>query len=264
VLKQIEYVGKKVSYTVAGQGKPLMLIHGFAEDAWIWRFQLEALQEKFQLILPDLPGSGGSEFNPTLTTMDDYAACIKFVLDAEEIQQCILVGHSMGGYIALGFAEKYPNRVRGLGLFHSTAFADSVQRIEARRKSIEFILHHGPQAFLDQSIPNLFSEKFSSDCKELLEDVINHYHYFLAATLINYYEAMIERPDRTDVLKNIFSRPLFILGEKDKIIPLEDGLRQTHMPQSSQVYILENAAHMGMLEEAAKSAAILEEFVLGI
>src|SRR3979409_2265854 len=105
-----------------------MLVHGFAEDHKIWELQVDYLKKDFLLIVPDLPGSGRSVFNPQLSTIDDYADVIKFILDEEGISACTIIGHSMGGYITLAFAKKYPDQLNAFGLFHSTTYADSEEK----------------------------------------------------------------------------------------------------------------------------------------
>src|SRR5688572_7259971 len=146
---------KRLHYEVIGKGPAVLLVHGFGEDSTVWRKQKEAIPG-FQLILPDLPGSGSSEMINDMS-MEGLAESLLAILDQEKIEQCILIGHSMGGYVALAFAEKYANRLKGLGLFHSTAYADSEAKIETRRKGIQFIQEHGALAFLRTSTPNLFS-----------------------------------------------------------------------------------------------------------
>lgn len=104
-----------------------MLIHGFGEDAAIWNNQTEYLKDKFQLIIPDLPGSGKSEMTDDMS-MEGMAEVIHSIIRQEDIDACTVIGHSMGGYITLAFAEKYPDYLSAFGLFHSTAYADSDEK----------------------------------------------------------------------------------------------------------------------------------------
>jgi pimeloyl-ACP methyl ester carboxylesterase len=262
--KKLTFEGAEVFYTADGSGLPLLLVHGFAEDSWIWEAQLARLKDQFRVLIPDLPGSGHSPFNPRITGLEGYADCLVAILDAEKVDQAVLVGHSMGGYIALAFGEKYSGRLQGLGLFHSTAYADSPEKIEARRKGIDFIGLHGSGPFLAGSIPNLFSETFSTERPEVVQALIRRYAHFDPAALSAYYQGMIDRPDRTGVLKSSSVPVLFVIGEQDKLIPMQDMLQQSQMPDISFIHILESAAHMGMLEAPTKSTLILQEFAAGI
>ena len=146
-MKQIIFNGKKIFYNTEGSGKPVMLLHGFAEDGTIWNHQLKKLQEHFFVIVPDLPGSGFSELLEGEIQMEDYADVVKTIINAElskkKRQQFTLIGHSMGGYITLAFAQKFPNLLNAFGLFHSTAYADDDVKKEIRKKGIEFIKNNG-------------------------------------------------------------------------------------------------------------------------
>jgi pimeloyl-ACP methyl ester carboxylesterase len=112
---------KPVYYRIEGKGQPVVLVHGFSEDGTVWENQVENLKNKFQLIIPDLPGSGQSPINDANWSMEYFAACIRTILDKENIATVTMIGHSMGGYITLAFADVWPDRLQSFGLFHSTA-----------------------------------------------------------------------------------------------------------------------------------------------
>lgn len=259
--KEIIFASKKLFYRSTGKGFPVMLVHGFAEDGRLWDDTSHFLGEEFQLLIPDIPGSGESEFNPALISIEEFAEAMKAVLDTGFVEKCILIGHSMGGYIALALAEKYPERIKAFGLFHSTAFADTEEKKTTRRKSIEFIREHGSMEFIRASSPNLFSAAFSKSNPDQIASYIKKYEVFDAKSLIAYYEAMMARPDRTAVLKNFHGPVLFIMGEEDKAAPLQDVLHQTHQPSVSYIQLLRNTAHMGMLENPVPAFRALKNFL---
>lgn len=252
----ILYHNSAIFYTVHGSGSPVMLIHGFAEDSSIWSKQVNILQQTHLLIIPDLAGSGRSGlFKKEHAGLEDHAEAMRQILIAEKIARCAMIGHSMGGYITLAFADKYPGMLSSLVLFHSSAYADDAEKIAARKKGIGFMQSNGSAAFLKASIPGLFSdpEASSKDIDELMQTS----NAFASEALVQCYEAMIARPDRTHVLRN-FSKPVgFIIGRNDQAIPFRLSMQQTHMPQISYIYILRNSAHMGMLEETEKANSIL-------
>jgi pimeloyl-ACP methyl ester carboxylesterase len=175
-----------------------------------------------------------------------------------------LIGHSMGGYITLAFVEKYPEYLNAFGLFHSSAFADSDEKKSNRRKGIEFIEQHGAFEFLKTTMPNLFSPHSKTENPKLIEDFILGLSSFSPAALVSYYNAMMQRPDRTGVLKKARVPVLFIMGKYDNAVPLEDILQQCHLPEKSYIHILEKSGHMGMLEQPDKSNRVLEKFLLSI
>jgi pimeloyl-ACP methyl ester carboxylesterase len=248
-------------YQITGQGYPVVLIHGFGEDGTIWQYQVAALQTAYRLIVPDLPGSGQSPLPDKPLTIESMAESIMELLTAKNINRCTLIGHSMGGYIALALAEKYPDKVDALVLFHSTAFADSAEKVNTRRRSIEFIQEYGATNFLQQSIPNLFGDSFKLNHPEKVASLIKKGISFSKEALIQYYEAMIQRPDRTSLLKAFQGPVLFIAGEKDKAVPLEDILRQCYLPAIAHIQILKDVAHTGLWEEKGLSNEILVKFL---
>jgi pimeloyl-ACP methyl ester carboxylesterase len=254
--KTVLFRSSNVFYRTEGEGYPVVFVHGFAEDGSIWDNQAAFLSSAYRLIVPDLPGSGKSEGIDGKATefagMEDYADAIKAILDQEKVQSCVMFGHSMGGYIMLAFAEKYPEMTRAFGLIHSTAYADSADKINTRRKGIAFVKKHGAADFIKQSMPGLFTDSYKGRFPEKIRELIERYDNFQAHSLVSYCEGMIQRPDRTSVLRSFTGPVLFIIGEKDNAVPLEHSLQQSHIPWISFIHVIENAAHMGMLEATAE------------
>lgn len=258
--KSIQFRGTNIVYKVQGYGMPVLLLHGFGEDGSIWDRQLTVLESTCHLIVPDLPGSGSSGLLTGEAGIEDYAECIREILREESIQSCSMIGHSMGGYITLAFAEKYPELLTSWGLFHSTAYADSDDKKNARRKSIDFILKHGSGAFLDTAIPGLFYDQ-AKNHKDINRLISRGSNDLKPEALVQYYEAMIRRPDRTTALREAKCPVLWILGKHDQAVPFEQGLQQCYLAQQSDVHILRESAHMGMLEQTGLSNEILANFL---
>ncbi len=258
--KSINFNNSNIQYAIHGAGTPVMLIHGFGEDSSIWNEQIAFLKNDFQLIVPDLPGSGASAIlRQENAGISDYAEVIAAILAEEKISSITMIGHSMGGYISLAFAEKYPEQLNALGLFHSGAYADDEEKKETRKKAIAFIEQNGSYAFLKTSTSGLLFDPEKS--KADIDQLIGKGNAFSPEALIQFYRAMIARPDRTSVLKT-FPRPvLLIIGEYDKAIPFKHSMQQSHLPAISHIHILRSSAHMGMLEETAKANKILAEFL---
>jgi pimeloyl-ACP methyl ester carboxylesterase len=257
--KQLTYKNSKLSYRVRGEGKAIVLLHGFGEDGTVWRKQFD-LFPGHRLVIPDLPGSGSSEMIDHMS-MESLARSVVAVLDAENIEQCVLIGHSMGGYITLAFADHHRERLKGFGLFHSTAYADSQEKKEARRKGIQFILRNGGYEFLKTTIPNLYGPASQKERKEIIEEHLLSARNFSKEALVSYYEAMIARPDRTHLLVQSEVPVLFVLGRHDTAAPFDDVLKQSHLPRLSYIHILENSGHMGMLEEPEESNKALLSYM---
>ncbi len=265
--KELSYFSKRIFYRVIGEGKPVILLHGFGEDGEIWNHQVDYLRKNYRLIVPDLPGSGQSEMVGDMS-VEGMAEVIKTIIDMEfpsspgrEGREVALIGHSMGGYITLAFAEKFPGYLNAFGLFHSTAYADSEEKKANRRKGIAFINQNGAFEFLKTTLPNLFSSDSKTQIPDSIEELVARGHNFTPPALVSYYEAMIQRPNRAELLKNTRVPVLFIMGKYDTAVPMEDVLKQCHLPEKSYIHILRKSSHMGMLEETGVSNSILDEFL---
>ncbi len=245
ILKTFKYQSSNIYYQIAGTGKPVILIHGFAEDGNIWQNQIDLLKGHFKLIIPDLPGSGKSELIADMS-IEGMAELIKAIIAEENISQAIVLGHSMGGYITLAIAEKYPELISAFGLCHSSAFADSEEKKAARLKSIEFIKTNGAYEFLKTTIPGLFllGQDGSKPSDPNAAILIEKGKQFTPDALIQYYQAMIARPDRTEALKTFNGPVLFIIGEHDKAIPFEQSMQQCYLPLAiSCTYFTQQCTH---------------------
>ncbi len=267
--REIKIEGKRIFYRAYGKGKPTMLLHGFGETGEVWNKQVEFLKDDFKLIVPDLPGTGESEMISDMN-IEGMSEVIKAIFDEEmetghgSRNDAVLIGHSMGGYITLSYVKKHIESLRGFGLFHSTAFPDNEEKKEVRRKGIEFIRRHGAFEFLKTSTPNLFSPTSKAEKSELIDVFIRELHNFSAPALVSYYEAMMQRPDTTDLLKATRLPVLFVIGKYDTAVPMQDTLKQAYLPEKSYIHILHQSGHLGMLEEPSTSNQILKEFLDGI
>lgn len=260
--KSFVYLSTTITYQVTGNGQTVVLLHGFGEDSTVWDLQTGFLKNFCHLVIPDLPGSGKSGLlsqklkvknqNTASGTddilIDDYADCIYALLVHENIRSCIMLGHSMGGYITLAFAKKYPQMLTGFGLVHSTAFADSDEKKTNRQKAIGFIEEYGTYQFLKTTTPNLFAERFKQEHPEKINKLVEDGKTFTGEALQQYYRAMMLRPDMTDLLKDNQIPVLFVIGTEDIAAPLKDVMQQVSLPSISYIYVLPDTGHMGMWE----------------
>jgi len=262
-LKSIRFLNADIHYSIYGEGPAVMLLHGFAEDSRIWDNQINSLTHNYKLIIPDIPGSGRSELiieeNVSLTT---YAEIIRSILENENIKSCILLGHSMGGYISLAFAEKYPEKLSALGFIHSSTYADNNEKVASRKKAIDFIKKNGSYLFLKNSIPEVFHDALKN--KEQIETLIERGRDFQPESLIQYHEAMIKRSDSTQMLKKIRIPVLWQIGKHDNFVPFYQNMQQCYLAETNEVHILKNSAHMGMVEEAEKTSQIIGSFLANV
>lgn len=272
--KTFSYKGCTISYRVIGNGKPVVFVHGFGETSDIYQKQIDFLKEHCLLIVPDLPGSGKSTLLTTSeeknneevsvkfpASINDYADCIAALIEEENIHEVTLLGHSMGGYITMAFAQKHHQLLNGFGLIHSTAYADNEVKKGNRKRGIQMVGEYGGYGFLKTIIPNLFGDKFKKEHPEQINELIEASKKFDDNALQQYYFAMHNRPDRRVVLKESKVPVLFIAGTEDTVAPINDVLLQASMPQQSFIHVLENIGHMGMWEATEKMNNYLLEFI---
>jgi pimeloyl-ACP methyl ester carboxylesterase len=236
--------------------KTVVLLHGFGEDSSIWSGFVPFLQKDFYILTPDYARLSN------LKSIEEYADFVHSKIVEKNIEKCVMIGHSMGGYIALAFAEKYPEMLTGLGLFHSTSFADSEEKKAARTKNIDFIDKHGAEQFIKTSTPNLYAENFQKQHPEVIEKHIEYASTLPKEALMAGMKAMRDRPDRRQVLKSLRCQVMFIIGEKDKSVSPEDAKSQIMMPKYFSSSILDEVAHMGMIEEPEDCLKFMIKFCL--
>ena len=236
--------------------KTVVLLHGFGADSSTWNDYATVLEKEYTVILPEYSRLSH------LKTIEDYVDFVHDEIVEQGIEKCAVVGHSMGGYIALAFAEKYPQMLSGFGLFHSTSFADSDEKKEARNKIIETIKKSGSAVFIRASTPTLYAEEFAKEHPDVIAKHIEYASQFPPEALIAGMQAIRDRPDRQSVLKTLRVPVMFIIGEKDKSVSPADSKSQIMMPKFFSSSILDNVAHMGMVEEAEHCLAFLEKFLL--
>src|SRR5690606_10933840 len=237
-----------LSYSIYGAGDVIILLHGFPLDGRIWDKIVPTLAEEYLVVVPDLPGSGKSTFEGDELSMEDMAGAVKLIMDAEDIDKAIIAGHSMGGYDTMALADLYPERLKGFGLIHSFAKADADEKKEQRRKSMELFRKVGRDASTRQIIPALVSPRTEQARAGELNELINKAVITEDKSLIAFYTAMINRPDRTAKLGTGEVPVLWVIGADDTIATPENLIQQTSLANVNFVYTCNNCGHMSMIE----------------
>jgi len=256
----LDYHGSKICYNESGQGQTLVLLHGFLEDMSMWKDFSPKLAEKFRVITIDFPGFGESDCLDIPHSMDTLAEVVNAVLDQLEIKQCVMIGHSMGGYAALSFAAMFPTKLKGICLFHSHALADTNEAKENRDKVIAVI-----EADRCGFIFSFFHDLFAPENVDTYQQEIDDMHEVAMKAshqgIIQALYGMKNRISRLDVLINAPWPVLFVLGKKDSRIPFQTALAQAALPPRGEILMLENVGHMGHIEAKEYTLKTLEGFV---
>jgi len=246
-----------INFQERGTGSPVVLLHGFPMNSTVWDSFAADLSKDFRVLTPDLPGFGGSPLLETPFSLDEVGQKLYGWTLENHLENPVLIGHSLGGYVALAMIERNPEKYSGLGLFHSTAYPDSIERKQSRTKVLDFIDANGVLAFTSNFIPPLFSNARHPDIDKVRAMAVQS----TTETVKGYTIAMRERPDRTTVLEKFPKPVLFISGEKDGGIAPETIFEQASRTQKPEVHILEKTAHMGMFENFVGTTNIVKAFL---
>ena len=253
-------VSSSVFYRKMGTGPAVVLLHGFPESGTLWQNVWDELGRSYTVIIPDFPGSGNSVLEKE-TSIEDMAACVKAIMDNERIDSAVIAGHSMGGYVAFAFAALYPDMVNGLSLVHSIPEADDAEKIKIRLKSIELIRKGAKSTFLSHMIPNLFSTTFRESQPLAVKMQIDEAMKMGDNGLVNFYNAMISRSDRSNLLKTATYPLQWIIGIDDNIMPYKKVLEHSYKSDVSFVSIYPDCGHMSMIETPEKLIGDFKSFI---
>ena len=260
-MKQILFKNTIISYTDTGKGTAIVLLHGFLENKRMWDFYVPEFAKKNRVITLDLLGHGATECLGYVHNMEDNADVVHAVLSKLRIRKAIFVGHSMGGYVALAFAELYPDIIKGLVLLNSTARADNEERKKNRDRAIKAVKHSFAN-FISLSIANLFSENNRERLATTIENIKQEALQTPLQGIVASLEGMKIRQDR-EVLLHLTPFPkLLILGEKDPVLNYEETKEQ--IENTAVQLITFPDGHMSHIENQDQLLAVLLSFFKSI
>lgn len=247
-MEKIQVNNITLAYETLGSGTPLMLVHGFPLDHTIWTEVADLLKGEFTLILPDLRGFGESTTVETPYTMTDMADDLAGLLDHLGLEKAALAGHSMGGYVCLAFAKKYPRRVSRLGLVASQAAADSPERKAGRYQTADEVAQKGAGFVAEGMTAKLSPDaKVQAFARPLMERQT-------PAAVMGALKAMAEREDTLSSLSSAFFPVTLIHGDGDVLIPVERAREIKAALPSAQLVELQGIGHMPMMESPIGTA----------
>jgi pimeloyl-ACP methyl ester carboxylesterase len=257
-MKTLSYKNTTVAYSDSGKGTALVLLHGYLENSSMWYAFIAGLSKKYRVIAIDLLGHGQTEPRGYIQSMEDNADVVHEVLSRLKIRKAVLAGHSMGGYVALAFAELYPDYMKGLLLINSTSLADSDERKANRDRAIKAV-KKDYTSFVRLSIANLFSannrERLATEIENVKLEALKTPLQGIVASL----EGMKIRKDREVILHFAPYPMLLVLGKNDPVLNYADNLSQ--IEGTSVKLVTFGDGHMSPIENEEALLETIAEFM---
>jgi pimeloyl-ACP methyl ester carboxylesterase len=254
----VNYKNIPISYSDFGKGSVVVLLHGFLENSSMWNSIVPELSKKNRLVTIDLLGHGASENIGYVHSMEEQAMMVKAVLNHLKLRKYTLIGHSMGGYISLAFAQLFPEAIKGLCLTNSTFENDSEERKKLRVRAVK-MAHTDYENLVRMSFTNLFSEEsrlnYTSEIKKgLAEAFKTSLQGYIASQ-----EGMAIRQNFADLFKNARFKKLLILGKKDTVVDYESTIKFSKKNNIPTVGLSEG--HMSHIENSVELLEALRKFI---
>ena len=257
--------GLLMAYTDEGEGLPLLLLHGYPLSRRLWQPQVEALSGAARVIAPDLRGHGDTEVPPGPYTVDQLADDAAHLLDALAITTPVVVGGlSLGGYIALAFQRRYPQRTAALILAATRAGADSPAAQANRDQSAATAQSEGAPAIVAAMLPKLLAARTYTDQPAVVAEARAIMHRATVPGLVGALMALKTRPDATAQLAGITVPVLVIHGADDTLIPPSEAEAAARALPHSRLVLVPNSGHLLNLEQPAEFNAAVRTFLASL
>ncbi|MFM7022496.1 MAG: alpha/beta fold hydrolase [Flavobacteriales bacterium] len=254
----IQFKNISIHFKKQGKGKTnVVLLHGFLESLEIWKDYSKELAKSHTVISIDLLGHGQSQCLAYVHQMEEMAEAVDAVLRELDVRKAVFVGHSLGGYVALAYAECYVHKVKGLCLFNSNAAADSATKKQDRLRAIE-VVKKSHELFIKMAIPNLFyhPEPYKKQIAQTLKIALKTPKQGIIAAI----SGMRQRMNREVVVRFAPYPVFYVIGKHDTVVPYEMALSQAKLAKDHSYYLSENGGHMCFFEDE-EALAKLEEFI---
>lgn len=256
-MKNILYKNTKISYTDSGEGNAIVLLHGFLENKKMWKDYVSFFSNQYRIITIDLLGHGESDCLGYIHSMEDNARAVHEVLEYLQIKKTTILGHSMGGYVGLAFAELYPESIQKLILLNSTSKEDSTEKKLNRTRAIKAVKQNYVN-FVSLAIANLFSENNRTRLADEIEKVKIQALKTPLQGIVASLEGMKIRKDRETLLRENHFPILLILGKKDPVLNYEESIAQ--IENTTVELISFDDGHMSHIENKEELKKVLSEF----
>lgn len=253
------FKGAKIAFSEKGTGRNVLFIHGFLGAKELWNSYQKRLAKNYRVITLDLLGHGGSESIGYVHSMELIADSIAALFKHLNIRKSFIIGHSLGGYASLAFAEQFPDRVNGLIMINSSAQGDNQQRLESRNQLIELVKQDKEKA-LRLLVPSFFNLKKRNthwQVKKYLKLALQCSEKSIIASI----EGMKIRKEREIVLKFAPFPYRYIIGKQDAILNEEKLIQESKLSRKGGAILLEDASHMSFLEVEEQVFRVINRFL---
>jgi pimeloyl-ACP methyl ester carboxylesterase len=257
----LSFSGGRIHYSDSGNGSAVVLLHGYLESSEVWNGFEKKLAGEFRVVSMDLPGHGISDVFGDTHTMEFMATAVKELLDNLNITKVFLVGHSLGGYVALAFLELFPDYLNGYCLFHSQPFADLPEAVEKRRREIGIVKTGKKNLMYPDNVIKMFAPSNLVQFSEALQRSKEIASKIPGEGIISVLNGMIMRPSRLRFMEEGRVPCLWLLGSMDNYIPCELIQSKVNLPSNAVVAVLQNSGHVGFIEEEDASVNIIKDFI---
>ncbi len=259
--------GTRLHYVDVGRGAPpLVLLHAFPLHLGMWDEQVVALSPGRRIILPDLPGFGGTDPRPDpgATTIDGFADLVAGLMASLEVGPAVVGGLSMGGYVALSLLRRHPEKVAALVLADTRAGADTPEVVERRNAQQRQAGEEGTDRLVESMLSSLLSDDTRANRPDVVERVRALMHGCSAAGVIGALEAMKNRADSVPMLETIDVPVLVLVGEHDGPAPPDVAAAMADAIPNARLEVLAGAGHLSNLEAPEAFNQALESFLARI
>lgn len=255
---RVDADGVEIDYEVDGEGEPIVFLHGFPLSGRLWDPAVQDLRGEFRCIVPDLRGHGRSETSARVD-MARYADDVAALLDSlGETRPAVVVGHSMGGYVAFEFFRRHPQRVRAVVLVDTRAVPDSPEAARVRRETAASVLREGSALVAGEMERRLFGISASPELRARWREIMASTPPAGVAAALR---AMADRPDSMSTLAALDRPVLIVVGAEDSITPLGEAQRMYRAHPSATLEVISGAGHMTPVERPTAFVAALRRFL---
>lgn len=236
----------KITYEDHGTGAPLLLLHAFPLGRAMWQAQIDTFARTQRVLVPDIRGLGDSTLGAGATSMDRYADDAAALMDHVGIARCVVVGVSLGGYIAFALHRRHPDRITGLVLANTRSLPDTPEAREARAATARMVVAQGTGTLAESMTPKLLAPAAPADLRARVHAIISANRQLGVVAALG---ALAERPDSTATLATILVPTLVVAGEHDALIPLEESRTMAEGLLDATFALIPDAGHLACMEQ---------------